>query len=114
MHNCTIEIAKRTVPGLIIEVPIVTSTIDIPKGEPIRVWNPFPPQPAPDDEGAPAADPTDEGAGGDGDKGGGGDTGNPNGKGGKGKGGGGGKGKPNGKGGGGGDAQRSAKRPRMT
>ena len=106
-HNCTLHLMKRTVPGLVIEVPIVTNTIDIAKGDCITVWNPFPPQPAADDED----EPEEPAEAADGDTGGGGGEGGGGGKG-KSKGKGGGKGKPKGKGVGDGDEQRAAKKPR--
>ena len=46
IHNCEIEVVNRTVPGLIVAIPIATNTSEIKKGDQIMVWNPFtmPPQ----------------------------------------------------------------------
>ena len=116
IHNCVIEVVNRTVPGLIVAIPIATNTSEIKKGDQIMVWNPFTMPPKPEHGGDAAAPPesTDEGGALDGGKGGRGGKG----KGGRvGKGGCDGKGKPKSKGGGGdsvGDGQAAPKRARKS
>ena len=116
IHNCVIEVVNRTVPGLIVAIPITTNTSEIKKGDQIMVWNPFAMPPKPEHGGDAAAPPesTDEGGALDGGKGGRGGKG----KGGRvGKGGCDGKGKPKSKGGGGdsvGDGQAAPKRARKS